>query len=695
MGNVIALGYVCKSIFSPVVQFTMLKMCLSIGFELIKLMKIRTRRLEKEHGLELPFAKVMSLALTETCIETINRARQFPLANYFPMFTSSDSIYFDCVNSNLMAYFTVYLNMKSMEEPEFEGREQLFTVMHRDHVLLDGSWMGWLKDESNEIRFMFIDQCLREKGWTIYQVESLMTWDMITRDDGWLSPSNTLNFKSEKRLYSGVRGFIFDTESGDINLELVPATSLQDAYFSWGDVDYILKNGIRGIFFSLDPPDHPYPFNFHTFQQIRVGPTDVPIHSDIVMTFLHADYLLKMISSGVEVNSYYPFHTRDVSNILEILPERLRAVLSPIHHRDNYVPDLGGSAHRFWIDCEEIPTYTSERGGKISYTLGKFDTKVKTMKMLYNSLTGQLEDDEHAGSSESEFANAFSKHYEEISQYFPVLRRVSELYKLFTICTLLISLKERLNDMSSQKLISLPRPNLDAYPLNSSSEIDKVMRSILTTNGISWSDRHKVSNYSSTEKEVTSNLNRNQSQLAQLINEISEHTPITSQELQEWLVQDNSLTIDNIETRASRAIANNKLRVLKAILETETQPKQNSCLFVPSAYSQDTGRRIFGGVNALPRISQIQQAPPPWSGSSQNVRLGGSAPPATISSGGNSSRLFRSFFSYIGVSSSSSSSGSSGGSSSSSGGNGSSGSSSGGRPQTLRMSDQLPRNNIN
>ncbi|CAF3932296.1 unnamed protein product [Rotaria sp. Silwood1] len=158
-----------------------------------------------------------------------------------------------------------------------------------------------------------------------------------------------------------------------------------------------------------------------------------------------------MILTGVEIYSEPPFQMRDASDgFMKRLPEWLREELKPIDQRKDCI--IMNSVHRFWIEAGQI-TYEhqyDENNNIITYYLSDMPMCVKKQLMQYDE-QGNLIDDlskvEDGHSSEGDFAQAFTRYYDQMGSYFPELLRLKELLKrgvllVFIRSTLQISLKE-------------------------------------------------------------------------------------------------------------------------------------------------------------------------------------------------------------------------------------------------------------
>uniref|UniRef100_T1J5Y4 Uncharacterized protein n=1 Tax=Strigamia maritima TaxID=126957 RepID=T1J5Y4_STRMM len=152
--------------------------------------------------------------------------------------------------------------------------------------------------------------------------------------------------------------------------------------FNMADVLEVLKMEITSSFFTLNQAD--FDMHSHPFQEMRFLPKN-SYNSNFLATQLHADMLLKYLSTGVEVSAKYPFAFRPTAEkLVNALPEVLREFVISTSERKN--GSKIGDAHRFWIECGELTYDASVTGGdKLIYLFGKCPMKVKTHLLKYNA----------------------------------------------------------------------------------------------------------------------------------------------------------------------------------------------------------------------------------------------------------------------------------------------------------------------
>lgn len=223
-------------------------------------------------------------------------------------------------------------------------------------MLLEGSWRGWNQLPFEPTRAEALTALLASKGWTPGQVQARMGWRVLPRDDlGFLSTDPRAGLVLSMpgggpvRAFKSVNGFVINRATGSVELLLEPATSTADALFDWNDVKEVLERGLVAAAFSLDPPDHEH-LPFHPFQELRfqVGPSQLD-GSSLLATMLHADLLLKTLSTGVEVSASPPFLGRSVAaSLIRRVPANLRSALHSVQERAGLRRDSDSNrAHRF------------------------------------------------------------------------------------------------------------------------------------------------------------------------------------------------------------------------------------------------------------------------------------------------------------------------------------------------------------
>ncbi|CAF3033717.1 unnamed protein product [Rotaria sp. Silwood2] len=369
-----------------------------------------------------------------------------------------------------------------------------------NYYLLEGMWDKWIVNEDFEsIRQKSIKSLLTSKQWEISDVELLLNDPLIPRtSEGWLhSQRKSLAISGRKR-YTKVDGIKFNIITGKVTFLLVPARYPgHTALFGSNDIADVFMKGITKAIFTLDQPDNE--FLSHPFQKMKYAPAGL-MKTQYLATLLHTDYLLKFMTTGMEINSKWPFPMRETSEgFMKRLPKRLQGLLKPIEMRNKLFSR--GNMHRFWIEAGD-PIYEctiSKETNEIIYRIGDVPMYVKQHLLRYDD-EGTLVDDNSIGSEpdrspEAQFAKAFTDNYEEIGAYFPEFLRLQELAKLGVLLTFMRHRYTSLNkdiaeDIDVQWICNdLCQIRLDLeYPLNTRNNIDHEYWEILRHHNLSSYD---------------------------------------------------------------------------------------------------------------------------------------------------------------------------------------------------------------
>ena len=182
------------------------------------------------------------------------------------------------------------------------------------------------------------------------------------------------------------------------------------ALFDSDDIIDVLTKGLTNTIISLDQPDKE--LLSHPFQEMKYLPQSL-VNTKYLTTLLHTDYLLKFMTTGMEINSCWPFPMRLSSEgFMQRLPQRFQELLIPLQMRENFFSR--GRIHRFWIEAGD-PIYecsVDEKTTEIIYRLSDVLMWVKQHLMKYDD-EGKLVDDgryddEPDFSREAQFVKAFT-----------------------------------------------------------------------------------------------------------------------------------------------------------------------------------------------------------------------------------------------------------------------------------------------
>ncbi|CAM4806709.1 unnamed protein product [Rotaria magnacalcarata] len=493
---------------------------------------------------------------------------------------SHDMIYMECAGNEFLSKY-----LKSMA-PNSSMYQYYF---------FEGIWKSWIDGENFEDeRDYCMYYLLKDRQWTTYDVEDLLCWSIIPRtDDGWY-----LDTKHQLQLdpsgYSQVIGITLNNDTGDIEFMFAQAKKNEHNLFDAGDVMDIVTNGISYAYFTLDPPNVEY--HSHPFNEMKYLPKRLVNIPNYLLTLLHTDYLLKMISTGVEICSQTPFEMRPTSeNLMQRLPVHIREELQSIVKKKSGL--LTNSIHRFWIQPESEIEYeqayyrnffgrTNENITQF-YLSDKIKMCVKKHRMKYDekgNLIDDKDDNENDESAEAEFARVFTKYYDEIGEYFPELLRLKELLKLSVLSRIIQSRYESQCDLAAQ------------------IENDTTFETYLTE------VKNKIGNY------PTGSVEADEKTLNAISNNICKNFFCKKSNLKpylfDWLRHGQHKALVTfvkqslIQCKAKLKFTIEKFRLHYDDEDHDDEQRLNNdttqCFWVPAAFSSDLSMKVYGGVILTP-----------------------------------------------------------------------------------------------
>ena len=549
----------------------------------------------------------------------VTLAKISPIIN-LPTSLSCDTIYLDLASRS---YTEPYLRDIS------KSGSSLCPKYIADYYLLEGAWKHWFANENtnfSEARTRSMNSLLESRGWDTKHVEMLMDWQLFPRTkDGWLDiKKSSLNFCIDS--FTNVHGLSISKVTGEISFFLEPSKDQTKGLFTYDDVNAVLVLGIQGAFFTLDQPD--VNLQSHPFQEMKYHPK-VLSGTDYLATLLQTDYLLKMFSMGVDVNSKAPFEFRPAEeNLINKLPYHLRDVLKPIHKRKN--PAEHGTAHRFWIEAGEVLYQISETETTITCELSDVKMKVKKHLLKYDE-NGKLVDDESDieldDSAEAQFAADFTKYYDEIGKSFPELLRLKELLKLGAVYTILVNIYNNTQKLINtinidtslvEKDLRSIRSQIKEYPVYTESNVYSAYNDILRQNGL-YSDTNVAPNeITRTKDNIRSQLQEADVKILDQVTDILAKNYHTSaygikSNVELWLKYGGSYTntlSGVLAASVKHYLISEKRKIVTGIQAMNVNTNADKfvslgnggeCPWVPATYcfNEDGQRRskVYGGVN--------------------------------------------------------------------------------------------------
>lgn len=421
--------------------------------------------------------------------------RLIDFTTFVPVISVPVLLTHDLLCYELVGFDCLYAYLKVMIQDNTSNSRYFY-----DYYLLEGVWDRWIRNENFElIRQQSMKSLLAKKNWTVLHVERILNDRLIPRtSDGWLLNERAPLNLSGPKLYNKVDGISFNYKTGEVKFLFVPHQYPGPmALFDSDDITDVFTKGLTNTIISLNQPDQT--FLSHPFQEIKYLPQSLA-NTKYLTTLLHTDYLLKFITTGMEINSKWPFPMRLGSEgFMQRLPQRLQELLKPLQMREKFLSR--GNIHRFWIEAGD-PIYecsVDETTTEIIYRLDDVPMHVKQHLMKYDD-EGELIDhkqldNEPDFSREAQFVKAFTDNYNEIGAYFPEFLRLKELAKLGVLLNFMRhrykSLKVNIDkDEDVQKLCK----NLcDArqgfkYPSENTDNIESIYKKILRDDNISSDD---------------------------------------------------------------------------------------------------------------------------------------------------------------------------------------------------------------
>lgn len=571
-----------------------------------------------------------------------------------PLTLIGDMIYLDVVGDKFVEKF---YHARIGDSEKQNSLSYLYS-----YYLLECSWKIGNTTKFPHYRENAMDALLEQHGWFSGEVENTMMWEeVLNRDqDGWLNiDAPWLNLDGAVH-YDSVDGIEIDIETGKFSVQFTQSPPGKSGLFNKQDMLDILENGIQHSLFRLDPPSND--LQFHPFQQLKFSPASLERAPNFLQTLLHADYLLKMISMGVEVSSHWPHPFRNAKvGFMKLLPEYLRDKIRPVTERRG--GNREDSCHRFWIESDEVEceqVYDDDRN-TLRFMFGRCQMHVKTQLMKHNAdgeLVDDSEDEDDVNSSddddyedfvklrkkritaETQFANDFTEVYDDVGRYFPVLLRLRELLKLLAVHGILNShyesletAKENLRSTLTErfgKMFTELRPKVP-YPQNASNNVNKCYRKLLSDQGIN------ESRLASGEEDRAKRLIRQQ--LREVDTELV--SKLTTQLSSQLSVSDCSDFAKAVRNWLEGGFFTNYTRQLVEYVVDRTYPKKfeeldrfrknatmlgvklrkrgddkhdnptglstftDQCPWVPAAFCRHDLGRVYGGVCLIPQLKEV------------------------------------------------------------------------------------------
>jgi hypothetical protein len=336
------------------------------------------------------------LGMVVTCLQE----RALELVNIFPVFqsyTANINLFEDEGKTlGLMRQLLHYLVALGEQQHDY------VRVLYQAYDACLKNWYENTIDlkQENSFRLKLMRELLRINRWTFADVNALIkpktAIATVKRDlSDWIKPNRELEFSSrgDDEYLTTIAGVEIDYRTGSIKMNFKPWQASDPLYkklFTMRDVSQITEKKIVAAEFSLDPPDVTMPH--HPFNQIRFAPSSL-YQSELLHTMLLADYLLKFLTVGYEVQGGALYDLRHVDELIKPLPAYLRKIITDFHAAKH-----SGATHRFWIETEDLPTSANEaeckESGVMKFAFGDLRMVVKKHKMV-RGFDGKLVDEEN------------------------------------------------------------------------------------------------------------------------------------------------------------------------------------------------------------------------------------------------------------------------------------------------------------
>ncbi|UJR11430.1 hypothetical protein I4U23_015610 [Adineta vaga] len=359
---------------------------------------------------------------------------------------------------------------------------------------------------------------LKTYGWEMADVERLLQWKWLPRDkDGFRLAGLPLNVPkpNDGKVYSAVGGISFH-QNGSFWFNLMEAED-KPALFNSDDVEMVMKKGITGASFSLDPPlasELPHPFQKATWL-----PHDALTDTDFLSTLLHADLWLKSMNFRTEMSARFPFDVRPIRENSSSAPssDLFQRLFSNDELEDNELL----SATRIWIESGPIKYNRIDQDDVTTYVLGPPNMQVKYesyIRQVKNNETGFIET--HIGGTSpryDHFTTVVTENYNEFGNYFPELLRLGELSKLTGIALIFQhhyrELRKSLSPPSFDSIAQLlTSSNLrsqvfgGAWPYVTHIRVESTLDQLILHQGFVLANKHTIQNLDAARHHVREQL---------------------------------------------------------------------------------------------------------------------------------------------------------------------------------------------
>lgn len=334
------------------------------------------------------------------------------------------------------------------------------------------------------------------------------------------------------------------------------------------------------------------------------------------------DWLLKMLTVGVEVAAQPPFALRSASNnLLARLPEGLRNKLSALYARD-----IEPGARRFWVEQGVAigDVELREDGSAVLKVAKALPFAVRTRAMIVNE-KGELQDVQSDTNDDTsvgaEIAALLTAEFEALCSALPIFARLRELSRLLVLGNILRQSSDKvLQDPNSRLSPGLKGAVRDqCYPRAIRSDVE---RRLAVLNNISGKDALPAQQWPEWEKLVTSSLRQDQEKDDNDVRDLSHYfarllwmSRTNAEDLARKCLRERSLEPFDIAGRERGTFLQIWLLTwlgmdlsvkVADLYDVPLRDPQSKSEVMPAVFSHRNGRMIVGGVS-LGSIEQPKQ----------------------------------------------------------------------------------------
>jgi hypothetical protein len=287
-------------------------------------------------------------------------------------------------------------------------------------------------------RTAVIGALLDERGFTPQHLGRVAAVPFESRDsDGFMPPRATPLLLAADSL-SVVTAVEFDTSNGDLSLRGNKTGRGSGGLVDGADLAAVAAcRGVSAVLFSLDPLQVDAVDSTMPCQHLVCAPGVLwNTARRLLDTLVITDYLLKMLTTGVEVSAIAPFVQRDADvALLQRLPFGVRSQLIALVAEANSSRNASQQKRRFWIENDVVPVDISGPGegdNCVIVSVGSVKMRVCTRALEMNA-EGRLVDaavPDDASDPHARLAAFLTDNYNALATAFPCFGRLRELAKV-------------------------------------------------------------------------------------------------------------------------------------------------------------------------------------------------------------------------------------------------------------------------